>query len=168
MKTSALISGLAITALSLAACGDKTGAPKTLSTIKPAQNKMVVLPMGMSLGSAVIHPPRATDGFGDMQTQTIGAFNGLHALLKRQDLTLANVMRVRATLTAGQQGSVDYDGYIAGYKKFFGTNKLPSEPLHIISAVQSLPVTGQSILIEADIAVPRKTPEIMSKEKAKL
>lgn len=149
----------AISVLLLSACsnGTPTNTPqKTQSQIKPAENKMVVLPPNMRLGSAVIHPPRAKDGFGDMGTQTVGAFNGLHALLKKQDLTLGNVMRVRAVLAPDANGVVDYDGYMDGFGKFFGTDKLPSEPINVISAANSLPVSGQQLLIEADIAVPQK------------
>ena len=65
-------------------------------------------------------------------------------------------MRVRVTLVAGEDGSVDYDGYMSAYKKFYGTQKLPNEPLHYMSAARSLPVKGQLVLIEADIAVPVK------------
>ena len=146
--------------LSLSACSGKTDAPapvqSSASQILPAENKMVVLPANMTLGSAVIHPPRAKDGFGDMSQQTIGAFNGLHALLQKQGLSLGNVMHVRAVLVSGENGSADYDAYMSAYKKFFGTQKLPNEPLHSISAAHSLPVKGQLIFIEADIAIPAK------------
>jgi enamine deaminase RidA (YjgF/YER057c/UK114 family) len=150
---------LAASAIVLTACGGKseTPAPQQPQTqIQPAENKMVVLPEGMRLASAVIHPPRAKDGFGDMETQTVGAFNGLHNLLKKQNLNLGNVMRVRAVLAPNADGIVDFDGYNTGFKKFFGTEKLPSEPLNITTATQTLPVTGQLIVLEADIAVPPK------------
>ena len=139
----------------LTACGGSApSAPASSSQIQPAENKMVVLPQNMTLASAVIHPPRAKDGFGDMNIQTVGAFNGLHNLLKKQNLTLGNVMRVRASLAPGANGQVDYDGYMDGYKKFFGTAQLPAEPINVITAVSGLPVAGQQIVIEADIAVP--------------
>lgn len=143
----------AMSALILAGCNNAPAAPDT-SAIPPAENKMVVLPANMTLGSAIVHPPRAKDGFGDMQTQTVGALNGLHALLKKQNLTLANVMTVRTTLSAGASGQVDYDAYQAGFDKFFGTSKFPNVPNHNISAARSLPVAGQLVTIEATIAVP--------------
>jgi hypothetical protein len=143
----------------LTACGQQAETEKpafdaTQSHVQPAENKMVVLPANMTLASAVIHPPRAKDGFGDTETQTIGAFNGLHNLLKKQNLNLGNVMRVRAVVAADAEGVVDFDGYMSGYKKFFGTEKLPSEPINVITSTNSLPVTGQLIVLEADIAVP--------------
>ena len=160
MKPSALIFAAMMTGFALTSCSGKTETPAPVqsdtSQILPAENKMVVLPANMTLGSAVIHPPRAQDGFGDMSQQTIGAFNGLHTLLTKQGLSLGNVMRVRVTLVAGEDGSVDYDGYMSAYKKFYGTQKLPNEPLHSMSAARSLPVKGQLVLIEADIAVPVK------------
>jgi enamine deaminase RidA (YjgF/YER057c/UK114 family) len=147
---------VAISVLFLSACSNATTTPE-LENIQPAENKMVVLPQNMRLGSAVIHPPRAKDGFGDMETQTVGAFNGLHTLLKKQNLNLGNVMRVRAVLAPDANGFVDYDGYMAGFSKFFGTQKLPNEPINVMSAAATLPVTGQQLLIEADIAVPQKS-----------
>lgn len=159
---------VAISVLFLSACSNGTTTPEpqnTQSQIQPAENKMVVLPQNMRLGSAVIHPPRAKDGFGDMTTQTVGAFNGLHALLKKQNLNLGNVMRVRAVLAPDANGVVDYDGYMDGFKKFFGTEKLPSEPINVMSAASSLPVTGQQLLIEADIAVPQKSEPTLPEQK---
>lgn len=151
---------LAISVLFLSACNNSSSAPtpqNNQSQIQPAENKMVVLPQNMRMGSAVIHPPRAKDGFGNMETQTVGAFNGLHALLKKQNLNLGNVMRVRAVLAPDANGTVNYDGYMAGFNKFFGTEALPNEPINVISAAASLPVSGQQLLIEADIAVPKKS-----------
>ena len=158
----------AISVLLLSACGNGTTTPEpqtTQSQIQPAENKMVVLPHNMRMGLAVIHPPRAKDGFGDMTTQTVGAFNGLHTLLKKQDLNLGNVMRVRAVLAPDANGVVDYDGYMDGYGKFFGTETLPSEPINFITTSASLSVTGQQILIEADIAVPQKSEPNLPEQK---
>jgi len=92
-----------------------------------------------------------------METQTVGTFNGLVTLLKKQNLTLGNVMRVRAVLAPDANGSVDYDAYMNGFNKFFGTEKQPNNPINVITAARSLPVSGQQLLIEADIAVPQKT-----------
>jgi len=152
----------------LSACGGKTEAPapkQPESQIQPAQNKMVVLPEGMRLASAVIHPPRAVDGFGNMETQTIGAFNGLHNLLQKQGLNLGNVMRVRAFLADDADGIVDFDGYVTGFDKFFGTEKLPAEPLSIITSTRALPVSGQLVVLEADIAVPPKPAPVVEEQK---
>lgn len=155
-------------ALLLSACAaDEVKKPSdneiTTNQIQPAENKMVVLPANMTLASAVIHPPRAKDGFGDTKTQTIGTFNGLHNLLKKQNLNLGNVMRVRAILAPDRDGVVDYIGYDAAYHQFFGTEKFPSEPLNLIVSTNTHPVAGQLIVLEADIAVPIKpqpdTPE---------
>jgi len=155
---------VAMSVLALSACGNGTPTPEPQnkpqdkqSQIQPAENKMVVLPQNMRMGSAVIHPPRAKDGFGTMETQTVGTFNGLVTLLKKQNLTLGNVMRVRAVLAPDANGSVDYDAYMNGFNKFFGTEKQPNSPINVITAARSLPVSGQQLLIEADIAVPQKT-----------
>ena len=159
---------VAISVFLISACSNGTTTPEpqnTQSQIQPAENKMVVLPQNMRMGLAVIHPPRAKDGFGDMETQTVGTFNGLHTLLKKQNLNLGNVMRVRAVLAPNANGVVDYDGYMEGFKKFFGTEKLPTEPINVMSAAASLPVIGQQLLIEADIAVPQKPEPIEPEQK---
>ncbi|PHR55564.1 MAG: hypothetical protein COA43_15360 [Robiginitomaculum sp.] len=147
-----------IAGLSLSACEQQTVAPAPIgqSKIQSAENKMVVLPRNMALGSAVIHPPRSVNGFGSTEAQTIGALTGLHTLLQKQGLNLSHVMRLRVILVAGENAGVDYTGFNSGYKKFYGTQKLPNEPLNIISEAKSLPVQGQLVLIEVDIAVPVK------------
>jgi len=147
--------------LLLSACGNgKTETPTApkidTSQIKPAQNTMNILPANMTMGAALINPPRAKDGFGALNVQTIGTYNGLYTLLQKNGLTLGNVMRVRVSLAPDASGKVDYDAYMAEYKKFFGTEKIPSEPIHVITGVRSLPTPGQLILIEADIAIPAK------------
>ena len=156
----AIMTALA-SALLLSACGNgKTetpAAPKVdTSQIKPSQNTMNILPADMTMGAALINPPRAKDGFGALNVQTIGSYNGLYTLLQKNGLTLGNVMRVRVSLAPDASGKVDYDAYMAEYKKFFGTKELPTEPIHVITAVRSLPAPGQLILIEADIAIPVK------------
>ncbi|MBL4870431.1 MAG: hypothetical protein JKX72_05705 [Robiginitomaculum sp.] len=158
MKTSRFLTGLFIASMIvLSGCNDAPNTQTPTSTIKPAENKMVVLPANMTLAQAVIHPPRSKDGFGTMEQQTIGAYNGLYTLLQKQGLTLGNVMGVRVVLAPNTDGSIDYDTYMAAFNKFFGTKKLPAVPVHSISAAHSLPVAGQLIMLEANIAMPVKT-----------
>lgn len=126
------------------------------SSIQPAKNKMNILPSNFRLGTVLINPPRAKDGFGPLSTQTIGSYNGLYKLLKDNGLTLGNVMRIEVKLVADENGNLNYDEYMAEYKKFFGTKKVPVEPIHSIAEVKSLATPGQLILLEADIAVPIK------------
>lgn len=160
-----LISGISIcaAALLLSACQDAPSLQDNFalghaqSEIQTAQNKMVVLPANMTLGAAVIHPPRSKTGFGSTENQTIGALNGLHNLLAKQNLNLGNVMRIRAVLTPNAEGFVDYDGYMRGFNKFFGTKKLPNVPLNIAVEAHALPVQGQYLIIEADLVVPVPT-----------
>ena len=109
MKTSRFFTGLFIASMSvLSGCNDASNTPTPTSTIKPAENKMVVLPANMTLAQAVIHPPRSKDGFGTMEQQTIGAYNGLYALLQKQGLTLGNVMSVRAVLASPTNGQAEW------------------------------------------------------------
>ncbi|MEE9273505.1 MAG: hypothetical protein V3U57_09610 [Robiginitomaculum sp.] len=163
------ISATIIITSTFAACGAKDAAipapPDT--SIEPAQNKMVVLPANMTMGLAVIYPPRAKDGFGDTKIQTIGALNGLTNLLKKRNLTLGNVMGLKVVLAANSSGMVDYDGYMESYKKFFGTKIMPGEPILFISAARSLPVQGQFVLIEAQIAIPVTPMEAEDKKDTK-
>lgn len=142
--------------LALYGCNQQAGPVNDTSQIPPAENQMVILPENMHLGLAVIHPPRAKDGFGSTEVQTVGAFNGLQSLLKKQNMSLANVMRVRATLAPDTSGVVDFDGFMTGFKKFYGTKMFPNTPAHSIRAARSLPVKGQSLILEVEIAVPKK------------
>ncbi len=159
----------------LSACTDpiqNTSTKPTVdaSKIKPAENKLYTLPGDYTLGMVLINPPRAKDGFGSLAVQTIGSYNGLYKLLKDNGLTLGNVMRVRVTLAPDADGKVDYDAYMAEYKKYFGTKQVPVEPIQVLSAVRSLSTPGQQILLEADVAIPRTSklskPQTAKAEKA--
>ncbi len=71
MKISRIVSGLFIASITaVSGCNDTSNTPKTTSAVKPAENKMVVLPANMTLAQAVIHPPRAQDGFGTLEQQS--------------------------------------------------------------------------------------------------
>lgn len=157
-----IITIMLLSAGGLGACNGQSQTPATKQTvdpsqIKPAENKLYTLPADYTLGMVLINPPRAKDGFGSLAVQTIGSYNGLYKLLKDNGLTLGNVMRVRVTLAPNADGKVDYDAYMAEYKKYFGTKQVPVEPIHVISAVRSLSTPGQMMLLEADVAIPRSS-----------
>ncbi len=139
----------------LSAC-QQQGTQIDNSKIQPAENKMNILPGNFTPAHVLINPPRAKDGFGNLSVQTIGSYNGLYKLLNDNGLTLGNVMRLRVSLAPDASGRIDYDSYMTEYKKYFGTKKVPVEPIHSIIGVRSLSTPGQLILLEADIAVPRK------------
>ncbi len=156
MGTTSLLTGVILPACTQANADKPSASVTDASKIKPAENKMVILPKGFTNGLVLINPPRAKDGFGSLSTQTIGSYNGLYKLLKDNGMTLGNVMRVHVQLAPGADGKIDYDTYMAAYKKFFGTKQVPGEPVHAISGVRSLPTPGQLISLEAEIAVPLK------------
>lgn len=67
------------------------------------------------------------DDFGDTKTQTISTLNKIKAVLEAQGYTIADVVKMQAFLAADPKlGKIDFMGFNAGFKEFFGSAANPS------------------------------------------
>ena len=76
-----------------------------------------------------IDPARPTE-FGDTKTQTISTLKKIKALLEAQGMTMKDIIRMDAFLTAapGMDGKMDFNGFNAGFAEFFGNAETPPPP----------------------------------------
>ena len=62
------------------------------------------------------------EDFGDTKTQTVSVLNKIKALLESKGYTIADVVKMQAFLAADPKlGKIDFMGFNAGFKEFFGS-----------------------------------------------
>ncbi len=67
------------------------------------------------------------DDFGDTKTQTVSVLNKIKALLASKGYALGDVVKMQAFLAADPKlGKIDFMGFNAGFKEFFGSAENPS------------------------------------------
>ena len=105
--------------------------------------------------------PAKTDSieaFGDTKTQTISTFNKIKALLAKQGYMMSDIVKLTVFVAGDPKlgGKMDFAGFNAGYKEFFGTAENPN--LVGRSTVQVAALAGPNFLIEIE-AIAAKAPK---------
>jgi enamine deaminase RidA (YjgF/YER057c/UK114 family) len=92
----------------------------------------------------------------DTQSQTVGVLKSLQKILESQKLTLGDVVMMHVYLGAdpAKDGKMDFDGMMAGYSQFFGTNDQPNKPARTTVQVV-LPAGARGGLVEIDLIAVR-------------
>ncbi len=95
-------------------------------------------------------PVTGPESFGDTKTQTVSIFNKIKAILAAQGYTMADVFKLTVFVTAapGMDGKMDFAGFNAGYREFFGTAENPNKVAR--STVQVAGLAGPNFLIEIE------------------
>jgi enamine deaminase RidA (YjgF/YER057c/UK114 family) len=128
----------------------------------PGSDLPVAMAVEVPAGVSMIHlssvtPPMRPDGTtGDTRSQTAGVIRRIEATLRRLDLTLADVVRLRVFLCPdpAKGGEVDFAGFNAAYAEFFGTRQQPNLPVR--SVVQVAGLADPSWLIEIEASAARQ------------
>lgn len=98
---------------------------------------------------------RATPAaYGDMEAQTTSVLESIAATLADLDLTLGDVVKMQAFLVAPNGDRVDFDGFMKGYSKFFGTPEQPNLPARSVVTVAGLVSPGWLVEIEVTAIRP--------------
>lgn len=100
-------------------------------------------------------PPTSIDDYGDTKTQTISTFKKIKAVLEKQGYSLKDVVKLTVFVTGDPKlgGKMDFAGFNAGYKEFFGTAENPN--LVARSTVQVAALAGPNFLIEIEAVAAR-------------
>jgi 2-iminobutanoate/2-iminopropanoate deaminase len=104
--------------------------------------------------------PAKTDSieaFGDTKTQTISTFSKIKIALDKIGYKMSDIVKLTVFVTGDPKlgGKMDFAGFNAGYKEFFGTAENPN--LVARSTVQVAGLAGPHFLIEIE-AVAAKAP----------
>lgn len=107
----------------------------------------------------VIDPAAPKDSlaaYGDTRTQTIGILRAIEKQLQAVHLSMADVVKMQVFLVgdSAHGGRMDYAGFTAGYKEFFGTAAQPNLPARSTFQVAGLSNPGYLLEIEVTAARP--------------
>lgn len=100
-------------------------------------------------------PATSVEAFGDTKTQTISIFNKIKAILEKQGYKMSDVFKLTVFVAAapGMDGKMDFAGFNAGYREFFGSAANPN--LVARSTVQVAALAGPNFLIEIEATAAR-------------
>jgi enamine deaminase RidA (YjgF/YER057c/UK114 family) len=95
------------------------------------------------------------DAYGDTRTQTISTFRKIEAALARQGYAMSDVVKLTVFVVGDPRlgGKMDFAGFNAGYREFFGTQANPY--LVARSTVQVAALAGPQYLIEIEATAAR-------------
>jgi enamine deaminase RidA (YjgF/YER057c/UK114 family) len=102
-------------------------------------------------------PKGSAAAYGDMETQATNSLTAIKGTLERLGLGMGDVIKMTAFLVADPAtNKLDFEGFMTGYKKFFGTPEQPNKPAR--SAVQIAALVAQGALVEIEViaAKPHK------------
>jgi enamine deaminase RidA (YjgF/YER057c/UK114 family) len=92
--------------------------------------------------------------YGDMETQAIGTLQRVKDTLEEHGLSMNDVVFLKVYLAPDEDGSVNFEGWSAAYRKFFGTEETPTKPARSTMAVHQLFSPAWRVEVEAIAARP--------------
>jgi enamine deaminase RidA (YjgF/YER057c/UK114 family) len=114
-------------------------------------------------GVAMVHlsgvvPPMWEGLSRDTRSQAEAVLRTIEATLRRLDLTMGDVVRMQAFLVGdpARGGRMDFEGFMAAYRQFFGTPSQPNLPVRSVMQVAGLVNPDLLVEIEVSAARPRR------------
>lgn len=101
-------------------------------------------------------PARSLAAYGDTRTQTVGALTGITGTLKGLGLAPGDVVKMTVFLVGdpAKDGRMDFDGFMQGYRQFFGGPGQPRLPTRSVVQVAGLANPGWLVEIEVTAVRP--------------
>ena len=103
--------------------------------------------------------PAKRDGieaYGDTRTQTVSTFRRIEASLRKLGYTMSDVVKLTVFLVGDPKlnGRMDFAGFNAGYREFFGTKENPN--LVARSTVQVAGLVSPNFLVEIEATAAKR------------
>ncbi|MDR3346359.1 MAG: RidA family protein [Campylobacteraceae bacterium] len=94
--------------------------------------------------------------YGNTEEQTISALKSIEKTLNSLGLGIGDVIKMQVFLVGDPKlsGKLDFDGFMKGYRQFFGTKEQPNLPTR--SVVQVAALVSTAWLIEIEVTAVRK------------
>jgi enamine deaminase RidA (YjgF/YER057c/UK114 family) len=163
----------ALAALLLAACAAAPGPSATPAAVirhkTPGSDFPIAAAVEVPAGRTTVYvsgavPPVVDDkadraspaAYGDTRTQTVGVLRNIERSLQRLGLQMGDVVKMQAFLVGdpAKGGRMDFDGFMAGYREFFGTAAQPHLPARSVMQVNALVAPGWLVEIEVTAVRP--------------
>ncbi|MEM9905157.1 MAG: RidA family protein [Cyanobacteria bacterium P01_D01_bin.44] len=99
--------------------------------------------------------PTSIAAFGNTETQTVTVLEKIQSILTDLELTMGDVVKMQVFLVGDPSldGKMDFDGFMAGYTQFFGTDDQPNLPSR--SAMQVAGLVNPGWLVEIEVVAVR-------------
>ncbi len=100
-------------------------------------------------------PARSVQAYGDTMTQTVATLTAIERTLKGLGLGMGDVVRMTVFLVGDPAagGRMDFDGFMRGYRRFYGTAEQPRLPTR--STVQVAALANPGWLVEIEVTAVR-------------
>lgn len=93
--------------------------------------------------------------WGDTEAQALSVFSRLEDSLAAKGLTFGDVIKMQVFLVAPEAGgTMDFDGMMRAYRRYFGTEDQPKLPARSAMQVAGLAAPGMLVEIEVVLARP--------------
>ena len=96
----------------------------------------------------------STEAYGTTEQQTVSVMNRIKAQLEGMGLSVGDIIKMQAFLVAPEGEAVDFDGFMAGYSQFFGTEDQPNLPVRSAMVVDALVNPGWLVELEVTAVRP--------------
>lgn len=100
--------------------------------------------------------PGTIAAYGDTETQTVSVLTSIQEALEEMGLSMGDVVKMQAYLVGDPEldGRMDFEGFMAGYEQFFGTDDQPNLPARSTMQVAGLVNPGWLVEIEVTAVRP--------------
>jgi enamine deaminase RidA (YjgF/YER057c/UK114 family) len=100
-------------------------------------------------------PKDSVAAYGNTETQTVGVLTAIQKQLQGMHLDMGNIVKMNVFLVGDPEhdGRMDFEGFMAGYTKFFGTREQPNLPAR--SAVQVAALANPGFRVEIEVIAVR-------------
>lgn len=105
---------------------------------------------------AVINPDAeagSLEAYGNTEEQTVSVMTRIQNQLEAMDMSVGDIIKMQAFLVAPEGEAVDFDGFMAGYRQFFGTEEQPNLPVRSAMVVEAL--VNPAWLVELEVTAVR-------------
>lgn len=98
--------------------------------------------------------PNSAEAFGTTEEQTVTVMNRIKGQLEGLGLGVGDIIKMQAFLVAPEGETVDFQGFMAGYTQFFGTEEQPNLPVRSAMVVDALVNPGWLVELEVTAVRP--------------
>lgn len=100
-------------------------------------------------------PTNSIAAYGDTEAQTVTVLGRIKAQLEGLGLTMGDVVKMQVFLVGdpGNDGRMDFAGFMKGYSQFFGTEQQPNLPAR--STMQVTALANPGFLVEIEVTAVR-------------
>lgn len=99
----------------------------------------------------------SVEAYGSTEEQTVSVMNRIKDQLEGLGMGVGDIVKMQAFLVAPEGEAVDFDGFMAGYTQFFGTEEQPNLPVRSAMVVEAL--VNPAWLVELEVTAVRPAAE---------